>query len=226
MNKLQFYTPGHIALRQLTDEERAAGLTQSRTIEGYAIVFNTESIPLGQDHGVVYVERIAPEAITKELLDSQNISMTLFHNMEALLARSQGGQGTLSYEVDDRGVRFSFEAPHTTDGDKAVELVARGDLQGCSFMFTIDTADHDAVTEERGALDADGRRRTVYTVHRVTGVYDFTLTQYPAYPDTHCELRSLVEAAEKGNKEGAPATERAFLNQIREMRHAAACLPF
>lgn len=218
MNHLHLFTPGRVQVRQAADGEERS---ESRTIEGYAIVFGKESVPLSQSRTECSTEIISPEAVTRELLDRQNISMTMFHNMELLLARADRGQGTLRYEVDGHGVRFEFEAPHTADGDKALELVRRGDIGGCSFMFSVDPQDKQAVTAADGGKDEEGRAKTVYTVHRLTGVYDFTLTQYPAYPDTECALRSLAEAhAVKPVAPTAPTDEARA--QVAEMRRLAA----
>lgn len=225
MKRLSVFTPCRVSVRQAGGDGENG---ESRLIEGYAIVFGKESVPLSQSRTEVCTEVIAPEAVTRELLDRQNISMTMFHNMELLLARADHGQGTLSYEVDEHGVRFQFEAPRTADGDKALELVRRGDIAGCSFMFSLDPHDKEAVTSEDGGTDPDGRKKTVYTVRRMTGIYDFTLTQYPAYPDTECALRSIVEAraleetAAEKDTTAAPAADGQAREQVAEMRRQAA----
>ena len=224
MKRLSVFTPCRVSVRKSEGDGENG---ESRLIEGYAIVFGKESVPLSLSRTEVSTEVIAREAVTRELLDRQNISMTMFHNMELLLARADHGQGTLAYEVDGRGVRFQFEAPRTADGDKALELVRRGDIAGCSFMFSIDPHDKESVTSEDGGLDPDGRKKTVYTVRRMTGIYDFTLTQYPAYPDTECALRSIVEAhAIEGNAaSGQPSagpTDGKVREQVAEMRRQAA----
>lgn len=67
-----------------------------------------------------------------------DIKMTLWHNREKLLARSNRGEGTLALTVDEIGVKYSFEAPNTPDGNTALELVRRGDLSGSSFTYWSD----------------------------------------------------------------------------------------
>ena len=74
----------------------------SRTIEGYAIVFNTESRILC-DYWDNYREIIEPGAITDERLREMDIKMTMYHNREKILARSFKGEGTLKLSVDDIG---------------------------------------------------------------------------------------------------------------------------
>ncbi len=195
--------------------ESAEGEAPSRTIEGYAILFNTPSAPLWNDEDSEAREIIAPEAITKELLDNCDIKFTMFHNRQLILARSKNGQGTLSYEVDERGVKFSFDAPNTIDGDKALELVRRGDIAGCSFAFTTHYWDGDFV--ERKANVVNGKSMITYTVKAVTGVYDFTLAADPAYPDTSVEAREFA----KGLRESLADNRTAIDAQIQEMRNRA-----
>ena len=117
--------------------EATEGESNSRTIEGYAIVFGVESRILS-DYWDNYREIIEPGAITEERLKEMDIKMTMYHNREKILARSTNGEGTLKLSVDDVGVKYSFEAPNTVDGDTALELVKRGDLSGSSFMFWTD----------------------------------------------------------------------------------------
>ena len=175
------YTPCELQLREAEEGE------ESRLIRGYAILFDSPSIPLYKDTNGSGHEVISRDAITMDLLDKSDIKMTMFHDRQLLLARSRNGEGTLSYGIDERGVWFEFNAPHTTDGDKAVELVKRGDLAGCSFAFSTYYRDEDYVSRKR-ERDADGTTHTTYTVKKVLGVYDFTLTDNPVYPATSVNM--------------------------------------
>ena len=199
------------------------GGAPSRTIVGYAILFNTPSAPLWSDEDEEAREIIAPEAITKELLDGCDIKFTMFHDRQLILARSKNGAGTLSYTVDEKGVAFEFEAPNTADGDKALELVKRGDLAGCSFMFSTHYWDEAFVS--RTMEVRDGRAYITYTVKAVTGVYDMTLAADPAYPDTSVEAREfardLREAAKPAQPEAPKVDKEKVEKQLREMRRAA-----
>ena len=202
--------------------EAAEGEEPSRTIIGYAILFNVPSAPLWSDEDSEAREMIAPEAVTKEFLDAQDIKMTMFHDNHYLLARSNKGDGTLSYTVDDKGVMFEFSAPNTVDGDKALELVRRGDISGCSFAFTTHYFDSDFV-ERQSKVAANGVNNITYRVKAITGIYDFTLAANPYYPDTSVEVRELTKELKR---EQVPATvitedKEKALKQLREMRHAA-----
>ena len=83
---------------------------ESRTIEGYAIVFGVESV-LMVDWCDAFREVIEPGAVTEELLRGCDVKMLLWHNREKLLARWNKGEGTLRLSVDETGVKYSFEAP-------------------------------------------------------------------------------------------------------------------
>lgn len=209
----QILTPSALRLRE------ANGGEQSRTITGYAILFNTPSAPLWADDDSEAREVIDPSAITRELLDKQDIKMTMFHDGQLILARSRNGEGTLSYDVDEKGVSFEFEAPNTADGDKAIELVKRGDISGCSFAFSTYYYDTDYV--EKSAEVVDGKTVATYRVKEVTGIYDFTLAADPAYPDTSVEAREFA-AGLRQPKEDLKEREK-IQEQLREMRDAAKC---
>lgn len=208
------YTPSDLRIRE---EEGGA---PSRTITGYAILFNTPSVPLWEDDEEEAREVIAPEAVTRDFLDGCDIKMTMFHDRQLILARSKNGAGTLSYTVDERGVAFSFEAPNTADGDKALELVRRGDISGCSFAFR--THYYDRAYVERSVERVDGKTKITYTVRSMIGIYDFTLAADPAYPDTNCdaEARELVSRLREPEEEPKKENEK-MREQVQEMRRAA-----
>lgn len=192
-------------------------------LTGYAIVFGTASLPLYSDADETIREVIAPEAVTQQLLDTSDIVMTMFHDDSLILARSAAGKGTLSYSIDEHGVKFDFEPPQTEDGKKAVELVKRGDIAGCSFAFSTDYSDRESV--ECSTTMEDGKRITTYTVRKINGLYDFTLTPHPAYPATSVEAR---EAAQLGRslkqqqaKQTAPVQSEETRRKIDELKEEA-----
>ena len=168
--------------------EAAEGSGESRTIEGYAIVFGVESRILS-DYWDNYREIIEPGAITEEQLKEMDIKMTMYHNREKILARSTNGEGTLKLTVDDVGVKYSFDAPNTVDGDTALELVRRGDLSGSSFMFWTDERN---VSYERRSDDIMLRR-----VKTIGMIYDMTIAADPAYEQTTVAAREAYSQFEK-----------------------------
>jgi HK97 family phage prohead protease len=165
--------------------ENADG-SASRTIEGYAIVFGKESVLL-QDWYDTYREIIEPGAITEAELATMDIKMTMYHNREKLLARSNKGVGSLRLSVDKVGVKYEFEAPNSPDGDTALELVRRGDLAGSSFTFWSDETS--SVRYEM--MDDDTLLRHVNHIDRV---YEMTIASDPAYQQTSVTAREVTDA--------------------------------
>ncbi|MCM1029740.1 MAG: HK97 family phage prohead protease [Pseudoflavonifractor sp.] len=200
---------GNMQLRAVGEGEAA-----SRRIEGRAILFDTESLPLEDSETRLVVETIAPGAVTRDLLDSSDIKMNLDHDNRRLLARSVGGEGTLEYDVDDQGVSFAFDAPRTADGDIVLELVRRGDLRGCSFCFATDYSDpaRVSVTRRRGE---DGRETVAIRHLAMTAIYDFAITADPAYPDTEVAARALGSLAKPAEEE-QPTRRLTEATKLRE----------
>lgn len=195
---------------------------ESRTIEGYALKFGVRSRLLC-DWWNNYYEVLEPGCVTREMLDKQDIKLTMFHDRQLVLARSNKGNGTLNYEVDKVGVKFWAEMPHTVDGDKALELVSRGDIAGCSFIYSTDEGDSEnAVSYER--LDEkgdDGEDILLRHVKRIDNVYDFTITTDPAYEQTDVSKREVEAAGIKFEQQPKPkqideSKKRERINEVRE----------
>lgn len=165
----------------------AAPKIEGRTIDGYAIVFNQRSEVMldWTDEGIRrFVEVIDPSAVDEALLLSSDIRALIEHNRERLLARYNKGVGTLSLTIDEHGLRYSFEAANTADGDYAVEMVGRGDISGSSFAFR--AKDSDTEWAKEGSL-------WVRTIKRFSLLRDVTITTDPAYTQTEVSVRNLDE---------------------------------
>lgn len=205
-----------LRIREATDG------AESRTIEGYALKFGVRSRLLC-DWWNNYYEVLEPGCVTREMLDKQDIKLTMFHDRQLVLARSNMGNGTLSYEVDKVGVKFWAEMPHTVDGDKALELVSRGDIAGCSFIYSTDEDDSEnAVSYERmDEKGDDGEDILLRHVKRIDNVYDFTITTDPAYEQTDVSKREVEAAGIKFEQQPKPkqideSKKRERINEVRE----------
>lgn len=205
MAKIQKRTVALVENLRVREAEGEEG-KESRTIEGYALKFGVRSVLLN-DWWNSYYEVLEPGCLTKETLDGQDIKLTMFHDRQLILARSNKGEGTLSYEVDEVGVKFWAEMPHTIDGDKALELVQRGDIAGCSFCYSTDEEDSEnAVSYER--IKEDGVELLVRHVKRIDNVYDFTLAADPAYEQTEVSKREIESALGRSlSEEGRAKSE-------------------
>lgn len=176
---------------------REAGDGSSRVVEGYALKFGVRSRMLC-DWWENYYEVLEPGSLDMATLKRQDIKLTLFHDRQLVLARSNKGKGTLEYGVDEVGVWFRADMPHTSDGDKALELVARGDIAGCSFIYSTSEDDPTAVSYERlPEKDEQGEDVLLRHVHRIERVYDFTLTTDPAYEQTNVTRREVENFSEE-----------------------------
>lgn len=115
-----------------TTNEITPLVPESRLVEGYAIVFNSDSNDLGG-----FTERINPEAL-EGVIEKSDVLCLLNHNEDkGVLARSKNGEGSLKLELDERGLKYSFEAPNTALGDELLEGLRRGDITTSSFAFTV-----------------------------------------------------------------------------------------
>ena len=115
-----------------TNQELRALEDDSRLVEGYAVVFNSESNDLGG-----FKEIIDARALDG-VVEKSDILCLLNHNEDkGILARSKYGQGSLALEIDGRGLKYLFEAPKTALGDELLEGIKRGDISTSSFAFTV-----------------------------------------------------------------------------------------
>ena len=155
----------------------------SRIVEGYAIVFNQASRKLfDKASKKVFTETIDPRAVTRLFLDDQDIKMLYNHSNDMLLARSTFGIGTLSYEIDDYGVKYRFEMPNTSVGNDVLELIRRGDVWGCSFAFTY---------AKDGIRDEKRNGQNYRTVIQMASISDFSIVVDPAYLGTYVSTREF-----------------------------------
>lgn len=156
-----------------------------RTIEAYAIVFNQSSRVLyDKSQRKYFNEVIDPRAVTMAFLNDQDIKLNFNHDNDRLLGRSTYGFGSLSYEINDYGVKYKVELPNTTAGNDVLELIKRGDVRSCSFAFEYAK---DGVRDEK----KDGRN--LRTVVKMAAIHDFSIVVDPAYPGAFISSRAFEE---------------------------------
>jgi len=173
-------------------EKRAATIqtdSESRKIEGYAAVFNSDSEDLGG-----FIERIAKGAFSDAVKNS-DVRALFNHDNNMILARTKSG--TLKIYEDNKGLKYEFEAPNTTAGNDVLEMIKRGDISQSSFGFTVENDDW----EQR-----DGK--TYRTITKVKRLYDVSPVTFPAYPDATVAVRKLDSFQQDKEEE----EERTFKN--------------
>ena len=176
-------------MKEIRLGDNATSTSESRHIEGYAIVFNSLSNDLGG-----FREIIEQGAITEELIKNSDIICLMNHDIKrGVLARSYQGRGSLKLDIDEHGLHYSFEAPKTALGDEVLEGIRRGDISKCSFAFVCG--------EDNWTKDENGEY--IRHVKKIKKLYDVSLVYHPAYEETEvkADTRGLDElkAQEEAN---------------------------
>ena len=164
----------------MKQEYRNAELLQvqpeTRTVSGYAVVFNSDSENIG------FIERIHPGAITEETIKRSDVLAKFNHDDSKVLARSKKGEGSLKLSIDTRGMKYEFSAPKTALGDELLEYLERGDISASSFAFTI--------PKEEGAEKWEKRNGNIYRhIFKIERLFDVSPVFNPAYSETTCSKR-------------------------------------
>lgn len=161
-------------------------ISEGRVIEGYAIVFEKESrVMYDEERKRFFIEVIERGAVTEELLNRCDIKAVLEHDKRRLLARCRNGIGSLSLSIDDYGLKYRFTAPHTSDGDFAVEMIERGDIFGSSFAYYADGKDRSKVSYSK----KDGI--LLRSVCEIDYISDISPVSDPAFFGTDVTVRSI-----------------------------------
>lgn len=156
---------------------------ESRKVEGYALVFNTESEDLG------FYETISPEAISEETIRKSDVMCLLDHaKNRGILARSRYGKGSLRLSVDEKGLKYEFDAPRTSLGDELLEMLRRGDINQSSFAFSV----------AEGGDKWEKRDNKYYrTITKIERLFDVSPVYTPAYTSTSVGCRNFDDFKKK-----------------------------
>lgn len=146
-------------------------------ITGKPIVFNSRT-----DLGF-FDEIIEPGALDKT--DLTDVRFLVNHDLNKIpLARSRRNNGNstmqLSVDPDGMSIRVILDTENNADAKALYSAVSRGDVNGMSFMFSVDD-------EEWENLDSDHPTRHIRSISSVVEVSAVT---FPAYEDTEINARS------------------------------------
>lgn len=178
--------------------------TPSRTIEGYALLFDTPSDGLCFDE---IIERGALDGV----IEKSDVLAVLNHNVDrGVLARSRNGEGSLTLIVDEVGLLYRFEAPNTALGDELLENLRRGEVCESSFCFTV----------ESDTWDFEQNGRDKRTIHKIAELFDVSPVYNGAYSATTVYTRSRDEqraaADEKAREEAARRSLTEYYEKMRK----------
>ena len=137
-------------------------------IVGYAAVYNRLSLDLGG-----FREEIMPGAFDRILnrqRDKADVVALFNHDSNIVLGRTSSG--TLELSSDEKGLRYVVTPPASRSD--IMELIARRDVRGSSFAFTVDKGGESFRTSENG--------KAIRQISEVKGLYDVGPVLTPAYP--------------------------------------------
>ena len=177
-------------MRNLKNQVRSIGKLQTRAdnnetdemkIEGYFVVFNTET-----EIWDGLFEEISDKAF--ENIDLTDIRALADHDTAKVLGRTKSQ--TLKLSVDEKGLFGEITInKNDTEAVNLYERVKRGDIDQCSFGFSI----LNETMEQR----ADGT--TKWTITEIE-LFEVSVVTFPAYADTSVEARSAqIKQLEKRN---------------------------
>lgn len=150
-------------------------------VEGYALVFDDESIDLGG-----FTETIDRHALDG-VIEKSDVLCLIDHTIDkGVLARCNKGNGSLRLEIDNRGLKYSFEAPKTALGDELLEGLRRGDISTSSFAFTCN--------EDQWEKRSDGTY--LRRILKINELFDVSPVYKPAYEHTSVNTRGLKKLQE------------------------------
>lgn len=154
------------------------------------------------------------EIIERGALDETDLKDVRFlvnHNVDMIpLARSRNNNAnsTMQMSVDNDGmeIRVDLDTENNADAKSLYSAVARGDISGMSFMFSVDKDAWDDV-------DTEHPTRRVRSIRRVLEVSAVT---FPAYTQTSIQTRGLSEALDSAKE--SLESERARRKEIERRK--------
>lgn len=190
----------HVVQRDNSDDPKQ--------IQGYAVLFNTESVDLGG-----FIEVIKPNALDN--VDLSAVQLIYGHENNSILARVDSGNLTLT--VDETGLFFVATLADTSLASDVYQDILAGNLKGMSFGFTIPEDGDDWIFNQGDTA--------VHVVNQIGDVVEITITPNPAYQDTSVSVKRSLDEARK-DKENMD--EEKIVNAVKkvlEERDAAQVKP-
>lgn len=160
-------------MKEVRNTEQIINIDTNRHIEGYAIVFESESVDLGG-----FTEIIQRNALDG-VIENSDILCLLDHKMErGVLARSKYGVGSLKLEIDSHGLKYSFDAPNTELGNELIEGIRRGDISASSFGFIC----------EEDEWERRSDNSIIRYIKKIKQLIDVSPVYHPAYESTEVKV--------------------------------------
>jgi len=144
-------------------------------LEGYAIMFDSETIIGDEDYG--FTEVIDRNALTDTLL--KDVPMK-YNHLDTFLIIARTKNKSLTLSVDNIGLKIHAELIDTQTNQDIYKMVRSGLLDKMSFAFSV----------EEQTWNREGRipKRTITKIGRL---YDVSVVDTPAYDATSIYARSI-----------------------------------
>ena len=144
-------------------------------LEGYALVFDHETLIGTEEHG--FVESIERNALS--LTNMQDVPLK-YNHQDNFLVIARTRNNSLSLEVDERGLKVRAVLLDTQSNRDIYQMVKANLLDKMSFAFTVKEQEWD----RSGTIP----KRRIKAIERL---YDVSIVDIPAYEDTSIYARSL-----------------------------------
>ncbi len=144
-------------------------------LEGYAIVFDNETLIGDEDNG--FIEIIDRNALNETLM--RDVPMK-YNHMDSFLIIARTKNKSLTLSVDNIGLKVHAELIDTQSNADIYKMVRAELLDKMSFAFTV----------AKQSWDRSGK----IPIRRILGIerlYDVSIVDYPAYDATSIHARSL-----------------------------------
>ena len=158
------------------------------------------------------------EVIEKGALEGADLKDVRFlvnHNTDMIpLARSRNNNNnsTMQMSVDEEGmtIRVDLDIDNNAEAKSLYSAVERGDLDGMSFMFSVDADKWEDIESEH----------PVRTILKLGRIFEVSAVTFPAYEQTSISARGLSDALEsaKESLESERAAKRAIEAQKQRIR--------
>lgn len=158
------------------------------------------------------------EIIEKGALDGADLKDVRFlinHNTDMVpLARSRNNNenSTMQLSIDDEGmeIRVDLDTENNADAKNLYSAVQRGDIDGMSFMFTVDGDRWEDIESEH----------PIRSITKFGRIFEVSAVTFPAYEQTSISARGLSEALDsaKESLENERAAKRAIEARKQKIR--------
>lgn len=150
------------------------GESKEKVLYGMPIIFDTPT-KITSPHGSDYTE-----IIKRGALDNADMSdVRLFYNHDINKVPLGRTPKTLQLNLTSVGLEMNCKIPDTEEARSVYTAVERGDITGMSFGFKV---------VDNG--DTYDRETNTRTIHKIERLYEISVVNYPAYPQTSVEARS------------------------------------